>query len=56
MSVKKQTKKYHFTVEGETEKWYFEWLSRCINSIDNATYNVSFDCTIEKIHLKEQKE
>ena len=28
---RKQTKKYYFSVEGETEKWYLEWLQKQIN-------------------------
>lgn len=33
---RKQTKKYYFSVEGETEKWYLEWLQKQIN--DSANY------------------
>lgn len=51
----KQCKKYYFTVEGETEKWYFEWLQRTINTTDNALYKVQFDCKIEKDPLKRAK-
>ena len=29
--MRKETKKYFFTVEGETEEWYFEWLQMAIN-------------------------
>ena len=28
---RKLTKKYHFSVEGETEKWYLDWLKDNIN-------------------------
>ncbi|MCL2052053.1 MAG: RloB family protein [Lachnospiraceae bacterium] len=38
------TKKYHFSVDGETEKWYFEWLAEQINTDPNASCRVSFDC------------
>ena len=31
--MRKETKKYYFSVEGETEKWYLEWLENTINSI-----------------------
>ena len=37
--MRKETKKYYFTVEGETEKWYFEWLQRTINSTPAALYS-----------------
>lgn len=46
--VRKYTKKYYFSVEGETEKWYLEWLRDCINSLDEAEYRVMFDCKVEK--------
>lgn len=36
----KETKKYTFTVEGETEKWYFDWLAKQINTSDNTAYKV----------------
>ena len=49
MPKMKQNKQYHFTVEGETEKWYFEWLLKTINVMDEALFKVNFDCKIEKI-------
>ena len=52
--MRKETKKYFFTVEGETEKWYFEWLQRTINSTA-ALYTVKFDCSIQKDPLKRAK-
>ena len=51
----KETKKYFFSVEGETEKWYFEWLQRTINSTIAALYNVKFDCPVQKDPLKRAK-
>ena len=53
--MRKETKKYYFTVEGETEKWYFEWLQRAINSAPDALYSVKFDCPIQKNPLKRAK-
>jgi hypothetical protein len=53
--VRKETKKYFFTVEGETEKWYFEWLQRTINATPTALYTVKFDCRIQKDPLKRAK-
>lgn len=29
----KTNKTYYFSVEGETEVWYFEWLEREINKV-----------------------
>ena len=36
MIKKKSTKKYYFTVEGETEQWYLKWLETLINSTAEA--------------------
>jgi len=53
--MRKEKKKYYFTVEGETEKWYFEWLQHTINSTPAALYSVKFDCPIQKNPLKRAK-
>ena len=53
--MRKETKKYFFTFEGDTEKWYFEWLQRTINSTPTALYTVKFDCHIQKDPLKRAK-
>ena len=37
------TKKFVFTVEGETEQWYLEWLRDQINQSESRTYNVAVD-------------
>ena len=55
MAKRKSTKKYYFSVEGETEQWYLLWLRDLINSTDEAAYKVSFDCKIEKDPLKRAK-
>ena len=52
MPKMKQNKKYYFTVEGETEKWYLEWLQKTINDMDEALFKVNFDCKIEKNPMK----
>lgn len=39
MAKRKPTKKYYFSVEGETERWYLEWLSDAFVSDE---YNVFF--------------
>jgi len=43
MANKKITRKYYFTVEGETEQWYLEWLQAIINEEPSAVYKVSID-------------
>ena len=53
--MRKETKKHYFTVEGETEKWYFEWLQRTINASPAALYTVKFDCPVQKDPLKRAK-
>lgn len=52
MAKRKMTKKYYFSVEGETEKWYLDWLKDCINKTDESLYKVVFDCKIEKSPLR----
>jgi len=46
---------YFFSVEGETEVWYFEWLQRIINSSPTARYTVRFHCKKQKDPLKYAK-
>ena len=53
--MRKETRKYFFSVEGETEKWYFEWLQRIINATPSTVYTVKFDCPIQKDPLKRAK-
>ncbi len=55
MAKLKQSNKYYFTVEGETEKWYFDWLQKTINETEIAKFKVSFDCKIQKNPLKRAK-
>lgn len=55
MGDRKRVKKYFFSVEGETEKWYLLWLSKMVNSMENAAFKVAFDCKIEKDPLKRVK-
>ena len=40
--MKKLTKKYYFSVEGDTEVWYLDWLRDMINSVPERKFNVSF--------------
>ena len=52
MPERKETKKYTFTVEGETEKWYFDWLKECINSTEESKYNVSILSKVQQSPIK----
>lgn len=49
MIKRKSTKKYFFTVEGETEKWYLEWLRDRINECEKANFKVSLIFRFRKI-------
>ena len=42
MKQRKTSKQYVFSVEGQTEKMYLEWLQNTINSSDASDYNVKF--------------
>ncbi|OON91059.1 MAG: hypothetical protein ATN34_02455 [Epulopiscium sp. Nele67-Bin002] len=48
MTKRKVTKKYYFSVEGETEQWYLQWLEKLINSTPHSKDRVSFNCMVEK--------
>lgn len=48
MGTRKIQRKYYFSVEGETEQWYLEWLRDEINKNENAVCKVLFDIKIEK--------
>ena len=41
MADRKETRKYTFTVEGSTEKWYLEWLQTQVNACEDAAYKIS---------------
>ena len=45
---RKQTLTYYFSVEGETEQWYLEWLEAQINANEHANYIVKFIVKVEK--------
>lgn len=53
--MRKETRKYYFSVEGETEKWYLDWLQKTINAIPESRYNVKFDSKIQKDPLARVK-
>lgn len=46
--MRKENAAYYFSVEGETEKWYLEWLQTAINGSGKARYTVKFDVKIQK--------
>ena len=41
MTNRKENISYTFTVEGDTEKWYLDWLEKQINACSDAAYKVS---------------
>lgn len=43
-----ETKKFTLTVEGETEKLYFTWLEKIINSCEEKTYKVSLNAKVQQ--------
>ncbi len=55
MGNRKQNKKYHFSVEGETEQWYLKWLQEIINQTEEAVYKISIDCPVKKNPVKHVK-
>ncbi len=55
MAVRKTTKKYYFSVEGETEQWYLKWLQDTINNTEKTKFKVSFDCPVQKNPVKRAK-
>jgi hypothetical protein len=53
--MRKENKRYYFTVEGETEQWYFEWLAQEIRKESSAFHTVSFDVKKQKDPLARAK-
>lgn len=53
--IKKQCKQYFLSVEGETEKWYFEHLQKLINSSNQIPLKVKFDISINKSIISRAK-
>lgn len=47
MPSRRPTRKYYFSVEGETEQWYLDWLEEKINNEPAARYNVSIDSKVQ---------
>lgn len=46
--MRKTCREYYFSVEGQTEKCYLEWLQRLINQSDEASCKVSFKIAVER--------
>ena len=40
--MRKENMTYYFSVEGETEKWYLDWLQNCINECTVSTVPCQF--------------
>jgi hypothetical protein len=47
MIPRKQTNSFYFTVEGETEKWYFSWLQDTINNAAERTSNAKIIAKVQ---------
>ncbi len=52
MASRKMNARYYFTVEGETEKWYLEWLRDAINAGPRAKVKVVCSPKVQKNPLK----
>lgn len=52
---KKANDQYYFLVEGETEKWYLEWLQKEINKSEQFKRTVSFKVEVGKKPLSYAK-
>ncbi|MGI6606907.1 MAG: RloB family protein [Peptococcia bacterium] len=55
MVIRKTSKKYYFSVEGETEQWYLKWLQNVINCTEESARKVNFDCAVQKDPIKRGK-
>lgn len=44
--IRKENRKYYFSVEGDTEKWYLEKLQNLINEENMSVYKVKFDIKV----------
>lgn len=46
MAEIKKIKKYYFSVEGKTEKWYLDWLQSKINESSDSDFRVKISCKV----------
>lgn len=53
--MRKEKLTYYFSVEGETEKWYLDWLQDRINESRDAKHTVKLDSKIQKDPLARAK-
>ena len=53
--MRKENRTYYFSVEGETEQWYLEWLQFAINAETSAKYTVKLDSKVQKDPLARVK-
>lgn len=53
--MRKENRTYYFSVEGETEQWYLEWLQSAINAETSAKYTVKLDSKVQKDPLARVK-
>lgn len=53
--LRKKQSKYYFSVEGETERWYLEWLQKTINACSTSSSKVVFECPVQPNPLKMAK-
>lgn len=52
MGNRKLIKKYYFSVEGETEQWYLEWLRDTINANEQSKYEVCIEPKVRNDPVK----
>ena len=48
VNPRKQILTYYFSVEGETEKWYLDWLESQINALEEAKFKVKIVSKVQK--------
>jgi hypothetical protein len=53
--MRKENRTYYFSVEGETEKWYLDWLQGTINANPDAKYTVKLESKVQKDPLARAK-
>lgn len=46
--ARKENIAFYFSVEGETEKWYLEWLANTINGQETAALKVKMNAKVQK--------
>ena len=52
MANRRLCSKFRFSVEGETEKWYLEWLQKAVNTAPRSRAVVSIDAKVQKDPVK----